>query len=305
VSEFHYCISGLTVACEFALPGAIALHSAPASADVHVRIAVVAGTLEGGAALGPNWDMVGEDFLLKVPRLARFLMRAGREILVGLEPEACARDAGAYVLGTAFGILLHQRGALVLHGSAVARNGEAIAICGHSGAGKSTLAAALCGRGCSFITDDLCAIALDQDNRPVILPDGRQLKLWQEAIEKLDLSEHRGEAVLGRFEKYFIAPQEIAAAALPLRAIYVLQETRPPLADGIEALSLPDAMHALDREAYRPGLRLKMGARPELVLQGAKLLAQVKVFRLTRPRDFAKLPQTADAVLSHWTAPAP
>lgn len=302
--DFHrYCISGLNVSCAFPLPGAIlAPSSAATSVDVEVRLADVAERLEGGSGLGPNWDMAGEDFLLKVPRVGRFLISGGREITIGLDLDGTAQDAAAYVLGTAFGILLHQRGALVLHGSAVARGGEAIAICGHSGAGKSTLAATLCQKGCSFVTDDLCAINLDHDQHPVILPDGRQLKLWQDAIERLDLSGQRGEAVMGRFEKYFIAPTEVSPAPLPLRAIFLLQEDRPPYQSGIEELNLADAMHALDREAYRPGLRLKMGARPQLVMQGAMMLTHVKVFRFRRPMSFGKLAETADALLSHWAA---
>ncbi len=296
---YSYRISGLTVACDFPLAGAVATEPA-VTPDVRVRLADVPQTLEGGAALGPNWDMFGEDFLLRAPRLARFLIRGGREIVIALEDGATARDASAYVLGTAFGILLHQRGALVLHGAAVARGGEAIAICGHSGAGKSTLAAALCRRGWALVTDDLCALSPGDDGRPVIRPDGRQLKLWQEAVEALDLGEQRGEAVLARFEKYFVAPAEVATEATPLRAIYVLRESRPPLTDGIEPLPLPDAMHMLDREAYRPGLRLKMGVRPELVAQSAGMLAHVRMFELTRPRDLARLPETVEALLAHW-----
>ncbi|MBI1329058.1 MAG: ATP-binding cassette domain-containing protein [Alphaproteobacteria bacterium] len=305
MQPFRYRISGLQVASAFELPGAIPAAAADVVADVQVALGPVPTALQGGDRMGPNWDMVGEDFLLEVPSLGRFHIRGGREIVIALDDGASERDASAYVLGTAFGILLHQRGALVLHGSAVAHNGQAVAICGHSGAGKSTLAAALCREGCGFVTDDLCAISLDHDAHPVILPDGRQLKLWQEAIEKLELTERRGEAVMGRFEKYFLAPQDTVPAPLRLRAIYLLRDARPPLVEGIEEVSLADAMHALDREAYRPGLRIKMGARPGLVMQSAQLLAHVNVFRLTRPHDFAKLPQTVRALRAHWDALAP
>ena len=178
--------------------------------------------------------MAGEIFLLRVPRLARFLITAGRDIVVEIEPGVTDHDAAGFVLGSAFGILLHQRGALVLHGAAVAKDGRAIAICGASGAGKSTLAAALCRDGCAFVTDDICVVGLDANRRPVVLPDGRQLKLWKQSIDRLDLAQLRGEAVRESFEKYFIDPSDARGQPSPLAAIYVLREARPPFKAGIE-----------------------------------------------------------------------
>ena len=75
----------------------------------------------GATASGPTWEMAGEIFLLRVPRLARFRITAGRDIDVETEPGVSDHEVAGFVLGTAFGILLHQRGALVLHGAAVAK----------------------------------------------------------------------------------------------------------------------------------------------------------------------------------------
>jgi hypothetical protein len=262
--------------------------------------------LGDAAERGPNWDMEGRTFLLRVPGLARFLVVDGRDIAVELEPGATEHDTSAYVLGTAFGILLHQRQALVLHGAAVARNGETIAICGPSGAGKSTLAAALCRDGASFVTDDICAIGFNDEHRPVVLPDGRRLKLWQETIQKLDLADQRGDAVRAGFEKYFIAPPStVAREPFPLRAIYVLNQSRSPLREGIEAMDLPEAMATLDREAYRPRLRARMGSIPTVVVQGARMMRHVKVFRLVRRRGFEIMAETVAALERHWDGLGP
>jgi hypothetical protein len=221
---------------------------------------------------------------------------------VELEPGGAARDAAAFVLGTAFGILLHQRGALVLHGAAVARNGRAIAICGPSGAGKSTLAAALCREGCAFVTDDLCVVSPNAEGTPVVLPDGRRLKLWRESIDELALAERQEEPVRERFEKYFIEPQSSAAAAPRLSAVYVLRDERGPH-KGIEALSLPDAMRMLDYQSFRPALRARMGSRPHLLAQAAALFAHVKVFVLNRPRGFEHMARTIALLGDAWDEP--
>jgi hypothetical protein len=299
----NYVISGLHVSSELALPGAIPEASPTAECEVSIRRGTVPPALAGATANGPTWEMAGDIFLLRVPRLARFWVTSGREIRVDIEPGVTDHDAAGFVLGTAFGILLHQRGALVLHGAAVAKDGQAIAICGASGAGKSTLAAALCREGHVFITDDICVVGFDSRRQPVVLPDGRQLKLWQESILRLDLADRRGDAVRESFEKYYIDPFASTTAEPPrLSAIYILREARPPLKPGIDALALPDAVAALDHQAYRPGLRAQIGDPPQMLMQAAAMLSHTKVFMLTRPRDFAQMGGTVALVRAHWDA---
>ena len=296
-----YRIGGLTVSSQLDLPGAIEASAGDDIVDVTVRFEPVPEALAGGLAGGPTWDMDGDTVLLRVPRLARYLIRGGRHIGVELERGATARDASAFVLGTSFGILLHQRGALVLHGAAVAKDGAALVVCGRSGEGKSTLAAALCRAGFDFVTDDICVIAFDVDRQPRVAPDGRQLKLWRESIDRLGLAGQQGEAVREGFEKYFMAPAASAAETPPrLTAIYVLREQRPPLEAGIEPLTLPDAMRILDIEAYRPGMRARIGSSPAMLAQGVAMLAHAQVFRFLRPRGFEHTDATVAEITAHW-----
>lgn len=296
----HYLISGLHVSCDLFLPGAIPEPAAIEPMDVSIRRGGVPMALEDASQRGPNWEMAEDRFLLSVPRLARFLITAGCEILVDIDLGVTDRDAAGFVLGTAFGILLHQRGALVLHGSAVARDGRAVAICGASGAGKSTLAAALCEDGCTFVTDDICVVGLNEMRQPVVLPDGRQLKLWKTSIDKLDLAPRCGDAVRETFEKYYIEPAESRAQPTVLSAIYVLCDARPPFEEGIEALALPDSMRMLEREAYRPSLQARMGLKPQLIAQAAAMFGHARAFRLIRPRGFEQLRGTVAMLRAHW-----
>jgi hypothetical protein len=294
----YYLICGLRVCSEIVLPGAIPEPAADAT-DVTIQRGTVPETLANASATGSTWQMRDKLFLLRVPRLARFQIIAGREITLELERGATERDASGFVLGTAFGILLHQRGALVLHGAAVAWQDRALLICGASGAGKSTLAAALCSEGYSFVADDICVIDLSADRRPMALPDGRRLKLWSASIDRLDLAGRRGEAVRDSFEKYYIEPATIRAKPTALSAIYVLQEARLPCQEGIEKAALPDAMRMLEQEAYRPAIRARLGVKPELLARSAALFGHAAAFRLTRPRGFDHLPHTLAMLRAH------
>jgi hypothetical protein len=301
-SMYRYRIGGLHVSSQLELPGAIPEASRAEATDVTIRLATVPVTLEGAATSSPAWEIAGEKFLLRVPRLARFLIARGQKIDVKLEPDAKERDATGFLLGTSFGILLHQRGALVLHGAAVASGGRSIAICGVSGAGKSTLAAALCREGCSFVADDICVISLNGQREPIVQSDGRQLKLWQESIDKLDLSERRGEAVRDTFEKYFIQPFDRIAEPPKLSAIYVLRWAHSPLQASIESLALPDAIRMLEYEAYRPELRAKMGCQSEILAQAAAVFGHAKAFLLIRPGGFEHMEETVAILRKHWDA---
>lgn len=62
--------------------------------------------------------------------------------------------------GTVVAFLLGLSGHCVLHGSAVAVGGSALAVVGHSGTGKSTVAALLCAAGAGLVTDDVLRLSL-------------------------------------------------------------------------------------------------------------------------------------------------
>ena len=75
-------------------------------------------------------------------------------------------------------LILHQllRGRVVLHGSAVAVDGAAVAVIGPSGAGKSTTAAALLDLGAELLSDDVVVVD-DSDGRLTALPTESHLRL--------------------------------------------------------------------------------------------------------------------------------
>ena len=62
------------------------------------------------------------------------------------------------LIGVPFGYALRKKGFMVMHGSSVVINGQAICIVGSSGLGKSTLALSLVKKGFKFLTEDLAII---------------------------------------------------------------------------------------------------------------------------------------------------
>jgi len=296
-----YRVAGLVVASEIELPGAIAAAQGPnAAANIVVRAGRVPEALPRASARGPTWEIAGDKFLLSVPDVARYLLNGGREIVVEAAAGGDAADIAIFLAGTVLGILLHQRGQVVLHASAVRVNGKAVLFCGASGAGKSTLAAALAQRGFPLVTDDFCAVAPSGAGAVMVQPDGRNLKLWAQAIEKLDLAERRGAPVRNRLQKFFVEPGAVFSEPLPLGAVYALREARPPYQHGIERPNVVDAALVLRRSAYRPLLVNRMGQKADYFRAATAIANVAGIFHLTRAFNFDHLPQVAAQLEQHW-----
>jgi len=294
-----YRVCGLGVASEIALPGLIE-DRASAPAEVTIRRGPVATQLEGAKAKGPTWEAADGQFLLHIPGVARFLLSDGREIVFAPATEESLADIPIFLVGTVFGILLHQRGQIVLHASAVRVQGFAVLFCGPSGAGKSTIAAALAQRGYPVVTDDVCAISIRPGVRPLVHPDGRQLKLWAHAIERLDLGETQGARVRPQLQKFYVEPRQAYSEPLPLGAVYVLREARPPHTPGIEKPNIVDAALTLRRNAYRPALIARLDQKEDYFHAAASVASAAGIFYLTRALDFAAMPEIIDSLEAHW-----
>ena len=295
-----YRVAGLWVRSDVALPGLIAGGASDRHADVTIRCAPVVSELDGITDLGPTWQAAGDRFLLRVPDIARFLLTGGRDIAFEMENCGAPEDAAAFLAGSVFGILLHQRRHVVLHASAVRVNGKAVLFCGPAGAGKSTLAAALMRRGYPVVTDDLCGI--DLKGAPLVHPDGRQLKLWPESIAELELGARRGAAVRPGVEKYYVEPTAACPHALPVGAVYMLREVSAPHSPGITPVNIVDAAFLLQRGAFRPGLVRRMGLQEEHFRAAAAIVDAAGVFELRRPFGFAAMPLVVGWLEDHWVA---
>jgi len=180
-------------------------------------------------------------------------------------------------------------------------NGRAVLFCGASGAGKSTLAAALAQRGYPLVTDDFCTLTIDGSGAPMVYPDGRQLKLWAQAIDRLDLAQQRGERVRKSLEKFYVEPGEVFTDPLALGAVYALRETLPPLHDGIERPNVVDAALLIRKSAYRPRLIAAMEQKARYFQAAADIAATAGIFTLTRRLDFAAMPDVIGRLEAHWS----
>ncbi len=277
----RYVVYGLGVHSTVELPELVPGSAPP---DVVVRLASIPGAPPDPAASGSVVHATPDEVRLHWPEAGTILVRHGREITLDPRPGADSDVLRLYLLGPALGLLLHQRGLLVLHASAVALNGGAAAFLGHSGRGKSTTAAALHARGWPVVADDVVAVDLSPPGTPVALPGFPQLKLWPDAITALG----EGPESLPRVhpaEEKRARVVSAAAAPRPLRRLYVLTDAASL---ELELLHGHAAVFELLQHSYIAAALPGLGSSSHLD-QCARLAAAVPVRRLYRPRSLARL----------------
>lgn len=223
-----------------------------------------------------------------------YLVRGGREIIIDPVPGADEQLLRLTILGIALGILLHQRGVLTLHSSAVAVNGAAIAFLGAKGAGKSAIAGALQAQGYPVVTDDIVALDVHAANGPLVLPGVPQLKLWPDVAAFLG---HEPEALprihpqLGK--RASSAGHDLSQVSWPLQGIYVL-------ADGagveVEALQAQESFVEMIRHSYALRFLGEAGVTATHFRQCARVARSTPARRLVRPRSLSALPEVVRLV---------
>ncbi len=192
----------------------------------------------------------GAAVTMTIAGVAQYCITGGTHIDIHLAPRAAAEEVDLFLLGSAMGLALQQRGLLVLHANAVSDGERALAFAGPSGAGKSTLAAHLVGAGATLLSDDLCACRLSPQQAPVALPGLARFRLTDEARAMVGARTalpaptalHRGKHII---------PAPKTGDATPLAGIYILRRAKPGQAASFRRLSGPEAMKGLMENSYR------------------------------------------------------
>jgi hypothetical protein len=281
VASYDYLLFGLNIRSELEL-GDLDSGGFEGEPDVSVATGWIVGPDEpAGYSARPD------GILLHIPQVARFLIRKGREIIVAPADGASQRDLRLFLLGSAFGALLHQRGAMPLHANAIELDGRAIAFCGPSGAGKSTIAAWFNDRGHPVLADDLCVIDFDEVGRAFARQGLRRLRLWKDALEatgrcRLDF-EPSFDSIRDARDKYDVPIHGGRdPAPVPIAAIYLLDRAAEGAESGIVRLHGVAAVEALVSNTYRGGLLPAIGGSGTHLMTCVRIAGQVPIFRAER-----------------------
>ena len=265
--------------------------------EVHVRLAKV-------PSQGRFITRLESDVLqLEIQGVGRFQVIQGTTIAVDPLPGVSDRKLSVYVLGSAFGALLHQRGLLPLHANVVVVAGQAVAFMGVSGAGKSTLAAWFQDQGYAVLADDVCALTFGTHGQPTVLPGVPRLRLWRDAVLRSGRNSDELERSFEGEDKFDLpALRHDALSEVPLAGCYVLHASDQPAQMLIGRLAGVEAVEALIANTYR-GNFVKVGGWSERHFRCCVHLSRfIPVHRVERQKNSATFHSGARQVEEHVLA---
>jgi hypothetical protein len=272
-------------------------------ADVEIEIGSVPAPPGGVEGL----LQTDSGLILVVSGVARFLISNGARIIVDPVPEVPERNVRLYLLGSAFGALLHQRGLLPLHANTVEIDGRLAAFMGASGEGKSTLAAWFHDHGYRVISDDVSVVRRGSDSRISVAPGQQRLRLWRDALDASGRdSSTYSRSFLGHDEidKYDVPfpSRRGCADERELAAVYVLES-----ADrfSIEPLTGLEAAEAVFSHTYRGRYVSDAGTQQQHWSSAVAVIRSIPIFRLKRPRDLLRMDEDSRRILDHFASVIP
>ena len=146
--EYYYSAFGMTIGSAFEIPELIPLKKS--KPDVIIHEGEVPESLDNPMKVGRRLQIKPGHFLYRQDDVAGYHVMNGNRIVVQPSVHVQEKEVRLYLLGSVFGALVHQRGGLPFHASAIEVNGRCVLFCGQSRAGKSTTANAFVKRGLSY-----------------------------------------------------------------------------------------------------------------------------------------------------------
>jgi hypothetical protein len=173
---------------------------------------------------------------------------------------------------------------------------------GFAGAGKSTTAAALLGRGCSAISDDVTAF---WDCRPPFLvqPSYPQLRLWPETVKHLCGSTDALPLLTPNWDKCGFdltqQSQHFHETPLPLAKLYLLDRSATEPSPHLIAMPALESFFSLARNTYVNYLLDAPMRAAEFAALG-RLRSSVPMKRAVAPNDPDRLPEFLDLLVEDF-----
>jgi hypothetical protein len=191
-------------------------------------------------------------------------------------------------------LCLLGRGDLPVHAAAVDVGGAAVLLAAPGRFGKTTLVSAFMEAGHAVLAEDLTCCRVQ--DRPVVVPGPAMLRVRKDSYRRLQI---KRAAVVGEDdERYHLAIDPALrgdSAPLPIRCVLFLHWGPEGDAVRLQPIAAEEAVRRLWSVAFHFPVD---EVRAQCFEQIAGLAAEVELFHLHRPKDYARLGSTVEQVVA-------
>ena len=221
---------------------------------------------------------------MHVKDIAYYRILKGNKIIV--EPISDDKEKiKTFILGSAFGVLLIQNNTIAIHGGAVVIDDKAIIITGESGAGKSTLVSVFRENGYKFLSDDVSATYIGENNKLYVNPAYPQQKLCGDAVDNYKynrselrkLNEDRDKYAIINIKDFETTPKE-------LYGIFQISCSDKVDKVTIKEICGVEKVGYITKNIYRINFAEIMGIKKQYLKKAIDMARNIKVYSIVRPK---------------------
>lgn len=279
---FSYRAFGLNINSDIEIPELTI--SSDAETDVKVKYAKVIDFTSSLESKEDWYCFINGSLFFLIDKVGRFKVSGGCLIEIDRFNAATDDDIRLFLLGSGIGGVLHQRGVLPLHASAIEIDGEAVLFSADSGFGKSTICLGFQNEGYSVVSDDICAIDI-QKNKVKVCPGYPQLKLWKDSVHFFGLQSHSLNKVTVDEDKFKLEVKHyFQKNKLKIRAIFFLEKGIEKDIIISELFSL-EKINKLQQNIFRPYFAKSEKSKMNHFYEMVSIGNGVPFFKLIRPQN--------------------
>lgn len=225
----------------------------------------------------------------------RFYVLYGTNIYIAREDCIDIEYVKLYILGTAFSILLMQRGIFPLHGSTINLNNKGLIIVGDCGSGKSSLASGFVKEGWKIVSDDVSLINTDM-KVPHVFPSYPSQKIWENTAKKFDIDITNAVKIINRDKKYYIDDEtRFLNKTSPISAVVEIEPCECEEVS-IERTNSSQALSILIKNTFRFDLINILKLSREHLEYTSNLCNYIQVYKIRRPKKEFTVSEQIDLI---------
>ncbi|SHH95251.1 hypothetical protein [Clostridium grantii] len=284
INVYNYKAYGLNIQSEIMLPELL-LSDNNQYIDVNILYGVLPQEISKEIDNGKHFEFGKEKMWFCINNIAKYYISNGNTIIVEPFENANQHNVKAFLLGSAFGMLLIQRNTIAIHGGTIVIDGQALVITGNQGAGKSTLTSAFRDKGYSFMSDDVSVLGKRKDLTHIIYPGYPQQKLCRDAMEKMNYHLKDFKRIDEGRDKYAIpVHKNFIKHTVSLGAICEITIGEKEYVE-IEEITGTEKLKLLLKNIYRVEVTQYTGINIDYMKNCIYIAKEIPFFKIKRPKD--------------------